>query len=312
MRVLRVALAILILASMWPPAGPAVRAASGPAEENKAENISPISPIWPYNIQRWSNHIGALAKVYGLDPDFIAAVIRAESNGIEDVVSYQGAVGLMGIMPTGPGFEWRPAAEELENPGLNLRWGASILSHVVQQSGGDLFSALAAYNGGWDQVNSGEPQRFAANVLHEYARAVAARNGIPPDIAPRWAIAIKIERGHIPAEPLIILGGGTPVSGLQTYGEHLVYRYATPTGSYYHVKGYAVPLALSVPVEIEDPFGPPDGLEPELMRLLDPAGAKVSNSNPQVLLACLPTLTRLRGRINTRWFAPSSCPSWHR
>lgn len=271
-----------------------------------------LSPVWDAGVRRWATHIAALSGAYGLDPDFIAAVIRAESLGDQYGVSYAGAVGLMGVMPKGPGFESRPSAEELKDPGRNLRWGVSILTQIIRQSGGDVNSALSAYNGGWDGVDSLVPRAYAAGVLNYYGRAVAARNGVSPDIAKRWTIALEIHGGNISSDPVIL--PQQPVSGLRMYGEHVLYSYVTPEGQLYYVKGYAVPLALVVPMELEaTATGSPTALEDELMdRLYLADRQKEPQGNPRVLLACLPSLARLRGRINTRWFAPSYCPAWHR
>ena len=70
------------------------------------EPKSTLAPVWGATIRQWSTQIEKEAQASGLDPDFIAAVINAESNGNQDVVSRMGAVGLMGVMPTGPGLEW--------------------------------------------------------------------------------------------------------------------------------------------------------------------------------------------------------------
>jgi hypothetical protein len=322
-RYLRIILAIAFLALVGLDFGRIVDAANRPesSEINPAsqervplDNKEALSPIWPQSIHQWSQHISALSSVYGLDQDFIAAVIKAESNGYQEVISGQGAVGLMGVMPTGPGLEWRPSAEELANPAVNLRWGVSILAEIVRQSGGDLYAALAAYSGGWDQVSSRVPQEYAADILNDYGRAVAARSGVSPEIATEWTIAIEMKHGHVPPEKLLVLGN-QPSSGLETLGEHLIYDYTDQNGQTYHVRGYAVPLALVVPPLSESGFfGSSDTLEPELMRQSGSNDVKNSgsNSNSGVLIACLPSLNRLRGLNSTRWFAPSSCPSWHR
>lgn len=273
-----------------------------------------LSPVWEPSVRQWAAQIVVLADAYGLDPDFIAAVIKAESNGTTDGVSRAGAVGLMGIMPAGPGLEWRPSVEELKNPSTNLRWGVAILSEIVRQSGGDLYAALAAYSGGWEQASSRVPREYAAKVLDQYARAVVVRNGLSPDIATQWTLAIEISKGHVPQELLLVLGD-QPISGLHTYGEHTIYDYIDRSGRAYHVTGYAVPVALVVPPD-PDPdtisFGRGDAIEPHLQARLDEVRLKSANSNPRVLIACLPSLSRLRGHASTRWFAPSNCPSWHR
>ncbi len=273
-----------------------------------------LSPMWGPTIRQWSTYIGVLANMHGLDPDFIAAVVQEESNGRLDGVSAVGAVGLMGVMPQGPGLEWRPTSEELMNPSVNLRWGVAILAEVVRQAGGDLASALAAYSGGWERVSSNVPQAYATTVLDNYARAVLIREGFSPEIASQWTIAVEITKGYVPNETLLVLGE-QPVSGLYTYAKHRVYDYVDDFGRSYFIDGYVVPVALLVPAD-PDPnnitFGSGDTIELHLQARLSNDGVKIDTSNPRIILACLPSLSRLRGIASTRWFAPSGCPSWHR
>lgn len=287
-------------------------------DDDAATDLVSLSSYWGPNIQQWSDYIAILASAYGFHPDFIAAIIKHESDGDHRVVSHMGAVGLMGIMPAGPGLEWRPSSEELLTPTVNLRWGMAILSAIVRQSGGDVYSALAAYNGGWDQVNSREPRAYAAAVLDSYARAVLVRNGLSPDIAEQWTVAIEIAAGHVPAQNFLVLGN-QPLGDLQTYAAHTLYRYADErSGQTYHIRGYIVPVtALALPVETTNLFdasitaGADTSIEP-LPAVPDEQVEKVPNRDPRVLLACLPSLDRLRGHASTRWFAPSNCPSGHR
>jgi hypothetical protein len=302
---------IMLLASInvLMPAAPA-KASTG--LKKAQNNPSVLSPVWGPNIRQWDSYIAVLSSTYGLDPDLIAAVIREESNGDYQGISRAGAVGLMGVMPSSPGLEWRPQPEELLNPGTNMRWGVAILSDIMQQAGGDPYAALAAYSGGWEYANSRVPRQYAASVLDYYARAVIVRNGLSPDIASRWTIAVEMRRGHVPNQPLLVLGT-QPVSGLRTYGQHTLYRYIDERGRAYHVEAYAVPVALVVPVARDmSHLAHSDWLEPELQARLGKSHEKIGGNNPRVLLACLPSLSRLRGRASTRWFAPSYCPSWHR
>lgn len=283
------------------------RSESGP-------EASLLSPMWGPTIRQWSTYIGVLADTHGLDPDFIAAVVEEESNGRIDGISSVGAVGLMGVMPKGPGLEWRPTTEELMIPAVNLRWGAAILAEVVRQAGGDLASALAAYSGGWDYAGSNVPQAYAASVLDNYARAVLIRQGISPDVATQWTIAVEMNKGYVPHSPFLVLGQ-QPVSGLYTYAPHRVYDYVDDFGRSYFIDGYVVPVALVVPA-YPDPdntvFGHSDEIDVHLQARLGQDGVKIDASNPRIILACLPSLSRLRGIASTRWFAPSGCPSWHR
>lgn len=289
---------------------PSAQASTGLKRTHNSSSI--LSPMWGPNIRQWDNQIQALSRTYGLDPDFIAAVIREESNGDYLAISQAGAVGLMGVMPSGPGLEWRPQPEELLNPGVNLRWGVAILSEIMRQAGGDPFAALAAYSGGWQYVNSRVPRQYAASVLDYYARAVIVRNGLSPDIASRWTLAITLRRGHVPNQQLMVLGA-QPVSGLRTYAPHTLFNYVDERGRVYHVEAYAVPVALIVPMARDMPQLV-DGhwLEPELQVRLGQTEEKIGGNNPRVLLACLPSINRLRGHVSTRWYAPSHCPAWHR
>lgn len=269
-----------------------------------------LSPMWKPLIQQWSSYINTMAESSGLDPDLIAAVINEESNGDPSVVSYAGAVGLMGVMPTGPGLEWRPSQNELKNPMVNLRWGVSILAEVVKHSGGDLYAALAAYSGGWGQVNSRVPRAYAASVLDKYGRAVLIRQGLSPDIAAQWTIAVELTKGNVPHDSLLVLGD-QPLSGLHTYAEHLIFNYVDADGQAFYVRGYVVPVALVVPLDPETGAPTPEDVPPTGPALENVDGSPMQ-LNPRVLMACLPSLSRLRGHVSTRWFAPTDCPDWHR
>ena len=93
------------------------------------------------------------ADKFGLDPLFVAAVIRQESGFRPKARSPVGAVGLMQLMPkTGT---W--AAEQLgikhftvaqlEDPATNIRLGCWYLRYLFQQFR-EPAKVLAAYNGG--------------------------------------------------------------------------------------------------------------------------------------------------------------------
>ncbi len=286
-------------------------AADGTLDRFQERNRSyALSPMWGNGIRQWSEEIEAEAAASGLDPDFIAAVILAESNGNYNVVSRVGAVGLMGVMPAGPGLEWRPSSEALLKPEINLSWGVAILTEIIRQSGGDLVAALAAYSAGWDNANSRIPQGYASQVLDAYGRAVAVRSGVSPNIAAEWTVAIEIDRGHIPVEPFLL--SDKPVSGMRKYGEHVIYNYTDQRGKSYYVRGFAVPLALVVPIGTDSESSASDMVDRQLLARLGMGEAKIEHANARVIQACLPSLSRLRGHLATRWFAPSSCPSWHR
>jgi hypothetical protein len=183
----------------------------------------------------------------------------------------------------------------------------AILSYVVQQSGGDLFTALAAYNGGWAQVNSRIPREYAARVLDSYGRALIARSGLSPDMAGHWTVAVEIRAGNVPTDPLLVLGN-QPLVGVRMFAGHTVYAYADDAGRAFYVRGYVVPLGLAE-IVFEEAQDNADELEAPLRARLGEKSARGATGNPRVLLACLPSLSRLRGRVTTRWYAPAGCPA---
>jgi hypothetical protein len=94
--------------------------------------------IIDHNVQK------AAAK-YDLSPDLIRGVIRAESNFKVKAVSSAGAQGLMQLMPA--------TAKELgvNNPfdiAQNIDGGAKYLRKMLDRFGGNVRTALAAYNAG--------------------------------------------------------------------------------------------------------------------------------------------------------------------
>jgi len=95
----------------------------------------------------------------GLDPYLVASLIRQESEFNPAVVSHANAVGLMQLLPkTG-----RLVAKEIKlrsytppqlyTPAVNLELGTKYFRGMVDQFGGKIEYALAAYNAGSDRVD---------------------------------------------------------------------------------------------------------------------------------------------------------------
>jgi hypothetical protein len=164
-----------------------------------------LSPYWSPAVSRWESIIIPYAQHRNLDPDLVAAVIWKESLGRAWERGPVGAVGLMGVMP----FEWRPDIEELENPWTNVAWGARALAHTIRDGQGDLYYALAAYNGGWKQTHLRVTRRYAADVLNHYARAVAMRYELPADGT--WVAIFAIEGAPGP-NTITVIGPQRPLA----------------------------------------------------------------------------------------------------
>jgi len=211
--------------------------ASPPAHIPAAQ--AALSPYWPDVVRQWEELIVQYAIERGLDPDLVAALIWKESRGRADARSPAGAVGLMMVMPYEAGFTWRPRAAALLNPETNIAWGTRTMAIIIRQAQGDLHNALAAYNGGWERAYNLAPQNYTADVLSEYASAVAARCGLP--LSGHWVAtiaAVDVQARNV----LTVLGPQRP---LTRYSVSLV---ATP-----------IPDAVVNGPPTAFVFSPPDG-----------------------------------------------------
>lgn len=141
------------------------------------------------------------ARENGLDPYLVAAVIRAESKFRPQALSPQGARGLMQIMPeTG---KWAAGQmnlpfdpDSLFDPAYNIRIGTWYLANLMKEFDGNPVLALAAYNGGrnnvrkwleerqWsgehqtlDQIPFKETRNYVAVVLRDHKRYLLLYGG---------------------------------------------------------------------------------------------------------------------------------------
>ena len=168
-------------------------AASLPPQQDEALPGGSISPYWRFEVQQWETKIVQYAETYRLDPDLGAALIWKESGGLSWAHSATGAVGLMQVMPSDMGFVHRPTTEQLFRPSTNIKWGTAILAEIISQTKGDLFTALAAYNGGWYQTWKDIPRDYARQVITYYAEAVAVRNGYDDPAIDEWGLVIELQ-----------------------------------------------------------------------------------------------------------------------
>jgi soluble lytic murein transglycosylase len=123
------------------------------------------------------------AQKYGFDPLFIWSTVRQESLFDDSINSSAGAIGLMQIMPaTGEEIVsrigWPPdyTQSDLLRPDVNLTLGTDYLATQRDNLGGDLYAALAAYNGGpgnaaiWQSLANGDPDLFVEVVRFDETR----------------------------------------------------------------------------------------------------------------------------------------------
>jgi len=103
--------------------------------------------------------IAKYSDEYGLDPYYVCAVIRTESDFDPKAVSRAGARGLMQIMPDTGGWIAGKLSEESYNeddlfdPDTNIRYGCWYLSFLNERFGGNMQLVAAAYNAGHNRVS---------------------------------------------------------------------------------------------------------------------------------------------------------------
>ncbi|OGN91652.1 MAG: hypothetical protein A2Y88_12815 [Chloroflexi bacterium RBG_13_48_10] len=124
-----------------------------------------------------------IAQKYGFHPLFVWSTLRQESLFDPSIQSSAGALGLMQIMPaTGSeifsrlGWPDDYTQTDLLRPDVNLAFGLDYLADQRDYLGGDLYAALAAYNGGpgnaasWQSLAHGDPDLFVEIVRFDETR----------------------------------------------------------------------------------------------------------------------------------------------
>jgi soluble lytic murein transglycosylase len=131
----------------------------------------------------YADLIMPLAEQYAFHPLFLLSVVRQESLFEGFVSSSADARGLMQIIPaTGADIAknlgWPPdySADDLYRPLVSLTFGVDYLDTQRKVFDGDLYAALAAYNGGpgnaheWKELAPNDPDVFLEVIRYEETR----------------------------------------------------------------------------------------------------------------------------------------------
>jgi len=123
--------------------------------------------------------IETFSNKYGIDGDFIKAVIKQESGFNPNATSKKGAMGLMQLMPK--------TAESLGiidayNPSENIEGGVKHLKKLIDKYDNNLELALAAYNAGEGAVKKyggippyKETKNYVENIMSSYNKVKEAK-----------------------------------------------------------------------------------------------------------------------------------------
>jgi len=120
------------------------------------------------------------ANRHSLQPDFVRAVIQAESAFNPRARSPKGAMGLMQLMP-GTAAEYQVV--NAYDPSENIRAGVAYLKSLLTRFGDDVSLALAAYNAGPKAVekygNAVPPYKETRNYVSKIRANAAAGATVP-------------------------------------------------------------------------------------------------------------------------------------
>ncbi|MDI6736242.1 MAG: lytic transglycosylase domain-containing protein [bacterium] len=119
--------------------------------------------------------IDTYSQKYGLNPNLVTSIIKAESNFNPDAVSKKGAAGLMQLMP---GTAKELGVTNIFNPEENIEGGTKYFRTLLDNFNQNLPLALAAYNAGPETVKKtngippiAETKNYVEKVLKFYEEA---------------------------------------------------------------------------------------------------------------------------------------------
>jgi Transglycosylase SLT domain len=146
--------------------------------------------------------LSSAATKYGLDPDFVTSIAKAESNFNPNAVSPKGATGVMQLMPeTAKGLGVDP-----RDPSQNIDGGVRYLAKLADQFNGDPVKIAAAYNAG-----PGRVQKFGGVPPYKETQGYVQK--VMGDYRPTGVAATTESNGHSAAFNHWVQSiGGTPAA----------------------------------------------------------------------------------------------------
>ena len=122
---------------------------------------------------KYQPEIVKYAEKFSLEPELLAALIYVESRFDQYSLSPKGAVGLMQLMPStafwiAEKLDYQDfSLKDLEDPGLNIKFGSWYFSYLYQKFDKDLIKTIAAYNAGENNVRNWIKAGWDGNIEQE-------------------------------------------------------------------------------------------------------------------------------------------------
>ncbi len=156
--------------------------ASQPSQKTAVLPATTTKPVTQPELDQFVRDAAAKNR---LDPDFVASVIRAESNFKPHAVSPKGARGLMQLMPATAA---QLGVADAFDPRANIEAGTAHLNSLLNLYHDDPVKALAAYNAGAHRVEQyhgvppyRETRAYVSKIVRDFnAKKRAQRKTLPP------------------------------------------------------------------------------------------------------------------------------------
>jgi hypothetical protein len=151
--------------------GSGINMAAGtqPAQKTTTLPATTTTPVTQLELEQFVRDAAARNR---LDPEFVASVIRAESNFKPHAVSPKGAQGLMQLMPSTAA---QLGVANAFDPKANIEAGTAHLNALLNLYHDDPVKALAAYNAGAHRVDQyhgvppyHETRAYVSKIVRDY------------------------------------------------------------------------------------------------------------------------------------------------
>jgi soluble lytic murein transglycosylase-like protein len=158
-----------------------VAAGTQPGQKKTTLPATTTTPVTQLELEQFVRDAAARNR---LDPEFVASVIRAESNFKPHAVSPKGAQGLMQLMPSTAA---QLGVANAFDPKANIEAGTAHLNALLNLYHDDPVKALAAYNAGAHRVDQyhgvppyHETRAYVSKIVRDYnAKKRAQMKALP-------------------------------------------------------------------------------------------------------------------------------------